>query len=478
MAATGRYELNAMDNVMPRFFSSLIFTFRLKPGVTHDRVLEILRASLQSASDELPLFRRRVYAIPPSEENKTVGRLEAREHAAWTPEVMRNDLSDEWPDYDELMDEGLPQDMLDGAVLLPSGRARIDLEEGTPMLIAQANYVEGGLLLGVSMFHPLVDGMSAALLLRVWAKHMRIQQGEAPAALEIPADCTNYDLLVDVWKNAGAPVAKGTPEEWRVLGLLPPGSEEPPRGTPPPMRTSIFYISAPAFSKLTAVAAAANAKDSDAAATANDALMALLWRCVMRARKTAAPEKPCYSAPDAIAELDTTLNGRVLFDDALPWQYMGTLVYIVTTRLPVAELIAPETTLASVVNAVRRAVAGITREKALGVYGLAATKLPGYTAETLRWPFATFEGAEACFSSWLSLPIMDMGFGGQVFANGGIPDYVRPERRMLDMVCRNCNILPLRLEGGAEVLLSLTVEEMEILERDPEFGEFAQLLCH
>jgi hypothetical protein len=473
------FELNAMDNIMPRFFSSLIFTFRLQPNVSHSRVFSVLRASLQRASQELPLYTRRVFAIPPSASNPTAGRLEAREHPSWTPELEANDLTESWPSYDELIDESLPQDMLDGAQLLPSSRLNIDLENGTPMLVAQANYVEGGLLLGVSMFHPLVDGMSAALLLRIWAKFMRIEQGEAPAAIDIPAECCDYNLLVGLWKDAGAPVAKGTPEQWRLLGLLPPGSDAPPSRSPPKMLTSIFYISASGFASLSKVAAEANIsmKEMDAAVTANDVLMALLWRCIFRARRDAEPESLNYRE-GTIAELDTTLNGRVLFGDALPWQYMGTLVYIVTTRLPLSELISPKTSLVSIVAAVRHAVARVTREQALDVYGLAATQLPGYTAETLRWPFATFDGAEACFSSWLSLPIMDMGFGGEMFANGGIPDFVRPERRMLDMVCRNCNVLPLRAEGGAEVLIALTVEEMELLEKDEEFSKYAQLLCH
>lgn len=483
MADPRRFELNAMDNIMPRFFTSLIFTFRLRPGVTHEKVLSVLRASLQSASDELPLIRRRVFAIPPSEVNKTIGRLEAREHPDWTPEVVYNDLTDEWPNYDDLVDEGLPQDMLDGAQLLPPGRVQIDLDGGTPLFIAQANFLDAGLLLGLSMFHPLIDGMSGALILRMWAKHMRIQQGEAPAALSIPADCCDYSALIDTWKSGGAPIAEGTPEDWRLLGLLPPGSDEPPKKPPPQMLTSIFYISAAAFTRLSGVAAAAStAEDGDIAATANDALMALLWRCIMRARHAAASTSPPYSAPDAITELDTTLNGRVLFSDTLPWQYMGTLVYIVTTRLPIVDLISPATSLASIVTAVRRTVASVTRDRALSVYGLAATRLDGYTAATLRWPFATFDGAEACFSSFLSLPIMDMAFGGELFAGaggvGGIPDYVRPERRLLDLVCRNCNILPLRREGGAETLVSLTREEMALLERDAEFKEYAELVCH
>lgn len=507
--AQQRFELNAMDNIMPRFFPSLIFTFKLNPTATHEQALNLLRASIKTACGELPFLRRRVFSIAPSPENPAAGRLEARERPDWVPEVLRHDLTQSWPEYDDLVEDGLPQDLLDGAQLFPTARFSIDLEDaGTPLLISQANFVRGGLLLGISMFHPLVDGMSAALMLRMWAKHMRMHQGEPVPALAIAPSVCDYSVLHDLWVDAGKPVADGSPGDWRLLGLLPPpaasdgdagasntngeaASSSPP--PPPEMRSSIFYLSSSSIARLAAVAAASNKADSSAttpednnnnsskksapAATANDALTALLWRCIMRARRTASPGAARY-ADGQLAELDTTLNGRVLFDSVLPWDYMGTLVYIVTTRMDMAELVAPATPLEALVGAVRRAVAGVTPAKALAAYGLAATGLAGYTSDTLRWPFATFGGAEACFSSWVSLPIMDMSFGSEVFAGKGIPDYVRPERRVLDLVCRNCNILPLRMEGGTEVFVSLTVPEMELLESDPEFGQYAQLVCH
>lgn len=508
--AQQRFELNAMDNIMPRFFPSLIFTFKLNPTATHEQALNLLRASIKTACGELPFLRRRVFSMAPSPENPAPGRLEARERPDWVPEVLRHDLTESWPEYDDLVEDGLPQDLLDGAQLFPEARFSIDLEgAGAPLLISQANFVRGGLLLGISMFHPLVDGMSAALMLRMWAKHMRMHQGEPVPALAIAPSVCDYSVLHDLWVDAGKPVADGSPGDWRLLGLLPPPaasdgdagasntngeavSDPPP--PPPEMRSSIFYLSSSSIARLAAVAAASNKADSSTtttpenenntsskksapAATANDALTALLWRCIMRARRTASPGAARY-ADGQLAELDTTLNGRVLFDSVLPWDYMGTLVYIVTTRMDMAELVAPATPLEALVGAVRRAVAGVTPAKALAAYGLAATGLAGYTSDTLRWPFATFEGAEACFSSWVSLPIMDMSFGSEVFAGRGIPDYVRPERRVLDLVCRNCNILPLRMEGGTEVFVSLTVPEMELLESDPEFGQYAQLVCH
>lgn len=462
---------------MPRFFTSFILTFRLKHTATQSKVLGVLRASLESASVELPLLRRRVFAIPATEKNRTDGRLEAREDCYWKPTVEANDLSEKWPSYDELMDDGLPQDLLDGALLMPSGGGNIDLQAGTPLLITQVNFVRGGILLGVGMFHSLVDGMSAALIFRMWAKHARIQQSETPDLFQIPSSCCDYNSLVDIWKASGSPIARGTDEDWLLLGLLPPGSHENTKKEPPAMVTSVFYFSAESLIRLAAIAAAAKDDNEDITPTANDAVMALLWRCQLRARQGASSEA-CYHGQGAVAELSTTLNGRGIFGETLPWQYLGTLIFLVTTRMPVAQLIASSTSLASIVKSIRHSVASVSRERALETYGLAATQLAGYSAETLRWPFATFDGAGACFTSWLSLPVLDMAFGGEVFANGGVPEYIRLVRRFFDLVCRNTVVLPLRPEGSAEVSVSMTVDEMALLEADPEFAEFAQLVCH
>ena len=139
---------------------------------------------------------------------------------------------------------------------------------------------------------------------------------------------------------------------------------------------------------------------------------------------------------------------------------------------------SPSTRLEAIVGPVRRSVASVTRERVLGAYGLAATKVFDFSTEALRRPMPTFEGTEFGVTSSLSLPLMESSFGSRLFANGGIPDYFRQERRLFDQVCRYCSIGSLRREGGVEITISLTVEEMGHLEKDSEFADFAQLICH
>lgn len=491
--STGRFALNPMDNVMPRFYANFILTFGLKTGVKFSDVHSLLQTSLNTASDELPIFRRRVFSAASDGKCSSKGRLEAREHPHWTPQAIFNDLSASWPEYEDLMDDGLPQDSLDGAQLVPSVHTKPDLDgKGAAGCIVQANYIQGGLLLSVCLFHSLVDGMSGSLLLKMLAKHMRIHQDDVgnSAELTITPDCCDYDLVPAIWADAGNCLpshdefGKSGDDDWRLLGMLPPLSAEELRARsafsldateappPPKMTTTIFYISATAFAELTS---AASKGGNGTAVTANDALMALLWRCTMRAREVAEPDNPAYTNAGALAELDTTLDGRLLFGERLPWSYMGTLIFIATTRMPFATLTSPSTSLAEIAQTIRNAVDSITQERLHKSFGLAAA-MSDYSAA--RYPFATFEGAEACFTSFLGLPLMEMRFGGKLFKNGGLVDHLRPPRREFDVVCRRCVVLPPRPAGGFEVLLSLKEREMEFLEEDPEFARYAQFLCH
>lgn len=500
MAEPRRFALNPMDNIMPRFNINFVLTFGIKPGVPFQEVHDLLQASLKTAANELPIFRRRVFAVPCTNNQTAPGRLEAREHPDWTPQVVFNDLSAVWPDYQDLLDDGLPQDSLDGAQLLPPAPTDLNPSgEGAAAIVAQANFVNGGLLLAVCHFHSLVDGMSGSLLLKMWAKHMRIHQGidSGTARLDIPLSNCDYSLVPHAWESAGnkipspLEVQQASPETWRLLGLVPPLSPEEmaaktafnldPSAAPPPpeMQTSVFYVSASAFASLTAAAAADSS--STVIPTANDALMALLWRCIMRARVSADPIYPAYAAPGGLAELDTTLDGRALFSDTLPWAYMGTLIFIATTRMTLADVVASSdrVPLSTVAAEIRRTVKSITRDRLHEAYGLAAAMDDAELATAgLRYPFATFSGAECCFTSFLSMPVMDASLGSGVFENGGTPDHMRPPRREFDVVCRRCVILPPRPTGGFEILLSLKKAEMEALERDEEFAQFAQFLCH
>ena len=483
-------KLSPMDNVMPRIYANFIFSFRLNPGPS-SLVHKVLQESLQYTCDELPILRRRVFTIPPDGDGVT-GRLEARATCEWTPSVGFKDLSSSWPDYDELVDSGLEQNLLDGAVLLPSEITAYDLEvNGAPVIVAQANFVEGGLLLAFGIFHPVIDGHSGSLLMKVWAKHARSLQQRAVSlapTLVLHPESTDYGILERIWKQETEKaeqietIQSSSPQTWRLIGLLAPSEPSvtlDPSASLPKMRTTIFYVPVSSFEAMRAEANHQGDENSPTPAqnTANDALMAKLWRCIIKARARAASETDKHDyAQDVVSLLDLTLDGRALFSPSLPWSYMGTLVFISTTLMWGGKLIDDQTPLTEIATCIRKSVNAINPKRLMAAFGLARS-LPDY-GDSLRFPFATFNGAEACFTSWIGLSAFDICFGDILFANGGRADYLRPPRREYDAFCRRCVVLPMQVSGGFEILITLKEGEMNLLESDEEFVYYAKVVCH
>lgn len=452
---------------------------------------DILQKSFEQTCESIPVLRCKVFTVPPTDGNSATGRLEARRVEGWAPKLVHNDKSDTpgWPDYERILDAGLPQFGLDPRQLLPQEEFTYDLAKtGAPVFVCQANYVTKGLLLGVGIFHSVIDGMSGSLFLKLWARNARALQGVSDAApmLEMDTNSCDYSIMERIYKSEEEQMPHAwrthpaSPELWRLLGLLPPDApnehQQASPGSPPQavmMESRVFYVSASSFEAL--AAKCSSDEPESPKVTANDALMALLWRCLIRARATAAG--PCRSeyAHEAMATLDTTLDGRDLVGAPLPWSYMGTLILIATTSMSVGDLTRASTSLEAVARTIRGSLNSITRKRVLEAYGLAAG-LSDYGPNSLRFPFATLEGAEVCITSWVSLSALDISFGDHCLTNGGRPHYVRPPCREFGSLCRRVVVLPMNISGGFEVLIEMKKEELEALDNDKEFQEYAKFV--
>ncbi|KGO48198.1 Transferase [Penicillium expansum] len=474
--------LSPMDNVMPRFYARLIFAFRCSPNQDHQKVRGLLEQGLRRTSADIPSIAGKVFTRPATPDR--VGHLEIRVHPSYCPTVYVRDFSE--LDYDELLEEGLPQDMLDPNILFPVIDPP-DSEQGAPIFLAQANFVTGGLLLAVGMYHSVIDGTSGGWLAKKWAEHTRHLQGttEDRASLNIMPRSTDPGVLEDLWLAQGySPLTveelktgskdSNDPTLWRLLGLdplnTPPSPQlmaEPEGREDWPMQSTIFYLSPQALEDLKK----ASTEEPFGRVSTNDALMALLWRSITRARL---PNDTSSSMDTNEAILDSTYDGRAGFSPDLPFTYMGSLIFISTARMQRSQLVSPTTSLASIAHEIRQAAKSIDSSRMHAAFGLAAS-IPDYTK--LTFPFATFAGAEVCITSWIAWSLFDLDFG-PIFANGGRPEFVRPPRREFDAVCRRCVVLPLQSHGGCEVLISLVADEMQRLERDPELARFACVACH
>ncbi|KAI0858984.1 transferase family-domain-containing protein [Xylaria cubensis] len=487
-------SLSPMDYIMPRFYANCIFTLRLKNGVPFEKVHDVLQQSLRKTCDELPVIGHWVYPASNSREG-VPGMIETRNPGNSRLEVVCNDLSTKLPSYEEFVLEGLKQEDLDAETLLPRGATHWSLgESGLPILLTQANFLEGGLLLGIGIFHSVIDGASFMLMMKVWASYAHsMQEGHnAPnlgPQLNLHPDSCNYEIPEKLWSAAGgqkvstADVGALPADVWRAAGLHHPrvtNNEISNNDEDVEMRTAILYIPGASLDALRSDASgpAAGAHGTTLTPiTANDALMALMWRCQMRARATAASavKDPAYNQ-DQQTLLDTTFNGRRLFSDDLPWSYMGSMVFLCTAAMTVGGLISPTTSLADIARAVRDSMESLSQKRLHGAFSLASA-LPDYVpGKSLRYPYATFQGTEVMITSMLAISAYEMSFGSALFGNAGRPDYVRPPRREFDAICRRCIVLPMQVSRGCEVMIEMKAEEMELLLADDELRKYCKVV--
>ncbi|KAL8963505.1 MAG: hypothetical protein Q9183_005003, partial [Haloplaca sp. 2 TL-2023] len=69
----------------------------------------------------------------------------------------------------------------------------------------------------------------------------------------------------------------------------------------------------------------------------------------------------------------------------------------------------------------------------------------------------------------------EVTFGDGLFADGGSPVAMRPRLGPLQKYFRFLVIFPMRDDGGVELVLGTTPEELAMLKSDEEFTKYAQL---
>lgn len=289
-----RTPLSDFDNIMPRIYAHTIYCLPIKPEKELREVYGYLREALSKTVESMPLLGGTVILRQSGVQDTREGRLEMvfpphREDCVVL--LPFQDLTAVF-DYDELMAEGLPDESLDGKSLLPRGLIA-DPQISAAVLVVQANRLRGGCSLSVGLHHAVGDGAFSVHMMQVWAQHCRQLQnaGNLEPVRAISQEGLNRDILRELWTANGNQhdenaYRHASQDLWRFLGVNPvtdvPGSANGTctPSTTPNTETSIFYVSGSSFAKLKE----AGAKSSLSGVTANDALMALLWRGITKAR--------------------------------------------------------------------------------------------------------------------------------------------------------------------------------------------------
>jgi hypothetical protein len=364
----------------------------------------------------------------------------ARQHVS----SRSTNLAGTLPPYEELKAQHFPLSKLSTEHLSPVGVMPVP---PNPVFAAQANFIQGGLLLAVAVHHSASDGAGLDTIISTWAKNTAI------------AASTNGPFTApSPLSNDRTPLMTGTPganlANFPEFTLLPTPKPAAPIDMSayqlPPMTSHIFHFPP---------ASLAAVKTTAAAHSTNDALLALLWTHMVKARN--------HPPAGATSVLCLAADIRARAAPPLPATYLGNAsMPVLTRRFPAADLLAPASGLRDAAAAIRASVDALgAPDRVAKVIGLIGSR---EDPSDYKYSYNAFLGPDVVASSWTRFGVYDRAWGGGL----GMPEALRVPGEGADGIVM---VLPQLRDGGLEVLVGLEDGAMGRLLGDAGFLEVATL---
>ena len=339
--------------------------------------------------------------------------------------------------------------------------------------------------------------------LKVWAESCRYVQGDASATCSwLDPESFNHSLPDILYEHEGyaQPAHKVDPGVWGFLPFLPP--EKPLQNDgkkaclsrqralppaplfphrfvwpPPPvqkgLKTTMFLIPPENVQKLREEVTA-DLEAKTAITSISDIVQAFFWRSAIKARYHVATRLRGETfGLDEISILELPVDGRPYFPPLLPSSYMGSMLILNRPNMPIETLCAPNTSIGRIAYLLRKAAARITPSLVHDAFTLLRS-LPDHSRFTTAC--MGLEGMHAMISNLLLFQTNEVSFGDRFFTRGGSPESMRPQLERGNRRFRFLVIYPMKNDGGVELVLGTSPEELEMLTTDGEFMRYAQLI--
>ncbi|KAH6867180.1 hypothetical protein B0T10DRAFT_53432 [Thelonectria olida] len=516
------FKMNPFDAVNPNHYMGLNFYFALRQGVTFHEAFEKLQDGLARAFQIIPELDGKMMFASEQEFHHKKGEyritIPPRPPAASSKprQLVYKDLSDVLPSFEKMREAGFAPSLFSDELVLdchPFPAMPADV------LVAQANFVEGGCILATNLIHTCLDGVGVMVALKVWAECCRYLEGDQTATCDwFDPESFNHSLPeilyeqegfakaaheVDpgVWgflpffapdeasetrshkSHAALALAEGenrVPRSRMTQEALPPApvySRQPTWPAAPAERslsTATFLLSGESIQELKQEALA-DPQAKVLAASVIDIVQAFFWRASIRSRYRVAKEiRNQTFEPTEISILELPIDGRPYFSSLLPSSYMGSMLILNRVTMPVETLCSPSTSIAEVACLIREAAARITPSLVHDAFTLLQSMSDYSKPATANMGL---EHMNVMISNLMLFQTSEISFGDAFFA-GGCAEVMRPQIERGHRRFRFLIISPMRKDGGVELVLGTLPEELKMLETDQEFTKYARLLDH
>lgn len=497
------FRLNALDYVNPNHYMGLVFYFPLRAGVSFEDAFANMQEGLNRTMDLIPALGGKMINCSEHEIGFSKGELcVAIPHisAPTRNRLVYKDLSRVLPSFEQLRNGGfVPSAFKDELVLRQDTFPQLPAD----ILVAQANFVEGGCILAVDLNHCCLDGVGFMTALRAWAENCRYLQGDKSATCDwYDVESFNHSLpeILHELEGHARPAHEVDPDTWGFLPFIPleqntaktpltnGAVEKRPLGRPPVYPLHSVWPLPPAERKLDTTLflippekvqqlkqdVMADPEAKGAVTSISDIVQAFFWRSAIRARYRVAKEiRGEAFGPEDMSILELPTDGRPYFSSMLPSTYMGSMLILNRSSMTVEELGAPETSIGRVAHVLRRSAARITPSLVHDAFTLLQS-LPDHS----RFSTANMglDHMHAMISNMILFQTSEICFGDAFFANGGSPETMRPQLERGSGRFRFLVIFPMKQDGGVELVLGTYPEERDMLESDEEFVKYAELV--
>ncbi|KIM94081.1 hypothetical protein OIDMADRAFT_136765 [Oidiodendron maius Zn] len=501
------FKMNPFDAVNPNHYMGLNFFFALRPGISFQeafaRLQEGLRRTLQlvpALDGKMMLASEQEFGYKKGEYRITIPPPSLPAHSN-PRQLVYKDLSHVLPSFEKMRESKfVPSLFRDETVLdcnpFPTMPADV--------LVAQANFVEGGCILATNFIHTCLDGIGVMVALRLWAESCRYLQGDQSATYQwFSPESFNHSLPEIIYEQEGyaKPAHEVDPGVWGFLPFFPPdhavhaghaksGNSGVKKALPPApvyprqpvwpaapaersLNTTLFLIPPENVQKLKQEVLADPAAKG-IITSVSDIVQAFFWRSAIRARYQVAKEIHGRSfGTDEISILELPIDGRPYFSSSLPSSYMGSMLIMNRATMPIETLCSPTTSVGRIAYLLREATARVTPSLVHDAFTLLKSMTDYSKPATANMGL---DHMNAMISNLMLFQPSDISFGDAFFGSKGSPEAMRPQIERGSRRFRFLVISPMRSDGGVELMIGTLPEEMEVFNADEEFTKYAKLV--
>ena len=439
------YDLSPLDQIMPRAYIRIALCIARDSSAKTPECRDVLTSGLRMTLEEAPFLGGRIV-------QDNLGDLRIAPGPGVEFRSQTVEVTHALGKYSDLQTQQFPISGCHEELLAPSGVTSADDE--TPVMAAQANFIDGGLILVIAIHQAVMDATALGTLIRTWAHHCSKGEIESPYLNEAafdraPLAASGNVPTPNIKKHHEYKTVFSSPEAMEIMPLI---------------ETAIFHIDGKKIRSLRRAATRPDtAADSTQHTTTYDLVAALFWSRVTRARGSLG-----YLPRNVYSRLSSTIDCRNRLEPPLDPSYLNSFSLLTVAALPALVLIEKDLKfgVGGAAEHIHRAIKSVDDQRVRSLIE-SIKSIPDVTSII---PASNPSlGPDFEVSSWEKT-----GITGATFGMIGTVERVRILNSPSD---GGCIIHPTKDEetDGLEITIGLEKKTMDALRREHTFGKLTTL---